>query len=486
MNCFPTKSISLLLALLLFRVFAVSAQTASMPTDYGAPKFTQAALQEDYALLRRALEEVHPALYRFTDSTAMTNLLDGIDKRISHEMTEREFWTLISPILGAVDCGHTRFYPSKNYRAHFRDHAKTFPFDVAIVADHLYIAKNLSADSTIAVGTEIVSINKLSVHKMLPQFLSRTWADGHNLTMRHRILEQVFHIWYNLILGDADAFTIQVIAPGMSKKRNLKVPAIDVIDRQNITLRRYPESTQQEALALKLLDGPSTVAALSVKTFETAALERMGIDFEHFLDSAFAVIRDRQVKKLVIDIRDNNGGDPALVRKLYAHIAMRPFPLLHHAAFKVDRPVTYLDAETLDFYKFEDDSLGRHLWIDAEHDWYGSYAPSRDHFDGAVYVLINGGSFSAAGFFGSLVHSAQRGTFIGVEAGGGSSCNDCHATIILPHTQIRAEIPRCTFSMIIPGLQDDGHRVMPDYLVTPTVADLIAGRDAALEFALGL
>jgi C-terminal processing protease CtpA/Prc len=52
----------------------------------------------------------------------------------------------------------------------------------------------------------------------------------------------------------------------------------------------------------------------------------------------------------------------------------------------------------------------------------GVHAPSENHFDGRLYVLIDGGSFSASADFSATVDVYKRATFIGEETGGAAAC----------------------------------------------------------------
>lgn len=456
-----------------------SAQNAE--DNYSGKKFTPHELKEDFHLLRKALEEAHPALYKFTSKKSMDSLFNAVERSLNKEMTEANFWTLLAPVFGKIQCGHTRIYPSDNYRNYFMTKTKLFPFDVRIIDNKLIVSQNLSNDSTIRIGTEIVSINKTPVSKILPEFLVRTWADGKSQTMHYIIVEQSFYIWYNLILGESEKFSIEAIHPKTHKKIAFTVSSITINERRT----RMKKNSNNQPLQYKVAGESSSVGILTIKTFEPERIQRSGVNYNSFIDSVFVDIKNKNIQKLIIDLRNNNGGGLLLMSYLYSHIAEREFNLMNFAEFKVNKPLDYFDKDTTGgFYKFITDDKGRFLWKDEENDWYGTYQPLKNNYKGTVYVLTDGGSFSSSGFFASYIQYYKRGKIIGEEAGGASICNDCHANLILPNTKIKTEIARCTFSMNLPGIKYDGHGVIPDFSVKSAIKDIIHDSDPVLKFAM--
>jgi len=448
------------------------------------PKFTVVQLKEDFSLLRTALEQAHPALYKFSSKSSMDSLFNAIDKSIDKEMTEAQFLTLISPVFGKIKCGHTRIYPSDNYRKYVMTSAKMFPFEIKIIDNKLYIVKNLSADSTVKLGTEIDSINKVPASKILPELLSRTWADGLNQTMKYKVFEQSFNIWYSIVYGECDNFSIVAVSPETHKTISFTVPAITMAERKKVSAIRTKKPIDRQPIQFKLIDDLAQTAVLTVKTFSPEIFKHNGTDYNKFIDSIFTIIKNKNIPKLIIDLRDNNGGDVVFMSNLFSYIADKEYNLLNYAQFKTNKPLDYLDKDTTDFYKFITDSKGNYFWKDTKDDWYETYQPNKNNFKGKVYILINGGSFSSSGFFCSLFQYYKRGKIIGEEAGGSSVCNDCHDNLVLPNTKINTEIARCTFSMNLPGIKYDGHGIIPDKLVKTTLNDIINDNDSVLKYAI--
>ena len=108
-------------------------------------------------------------------------------------------------------------------------------------------------------------------------------------------------------------------------------------------------------------------------------------------------------------------------------------------------------------------------------------------FKGKVYILINGGSFSATGECTSVIHFHKKALFVGEECGSGYYGNTSGfvPTLILPHTKIRVRIPLVRYTMAVSGyLSDRG--IIPDYPVIPTIKDILNGKDTELDAVIKL
>ena len=68
-----------------------------------------AQLQQDFDVLKRALEEAHGGLYRYTPGAELDKTFAASRARLNRPMTPREFGALISEALAAIRDGHTRF-----------------------------------------------------------------------------------------------------------------------------------------------------------------------------------------------------------------------------------------------------------------------------------------------------------------------------------------------------------------------------------------
>lgn len=104
------------------------------------------------------------------------------------------------------------------------------------------------------------------------------------------------------------------------------------------------------------------------------------------------------------------------------------------------------------------------------------------HFDGNIYVLQGGLSFSAATLFASNLKGQKNVTIVGEESGGGYYGNTAMflPTVILPNSKLRVILP--LYRLVIDSSrQKNGRGVLPDIMIEPNSAAIKAGKDLKIE-----
>jgi C-terminal processing protease CtpA/Prc len=107
----------------------------------------------------------------------------------------------------------------------------------------------------------------------------------------------------------------------------------------------------------------------------------------------------------------------------------------------------------------------------------------KNHFDGKVYVITGGNSFSATSLFAQVLKGQDNVLMVGEETGGGSYGNTSWyiPDVSLPITGIRFSLPR--FRQVInKNNPKTGQGVQPDVYVNYTPYALRQGIDVKVEF----
>ena len=112
---------------------------------------------------------------------------------------------------------------------------------------------------------------------------------------------------------------------------------------------------------------------------------------------------------------------------------------------------------------------------------------TNNHFDGKIYVLTNGPTFSASTLFCNAVKGQQNIILAGEETGGGWYGNSglLIPDITLPITKLRVRLP---FFKIVQfnHIQKNGRGVWPDLFIPPTVDGVRKGLDRKMEIVKAL
>jgi hypothetical protein len=83
------------------------------PAGAGGPAIPAKLLQEDFQVMRHALEEAHGGIYRYSSRADMDRTFDRAYQKIGHSMTDLEFWRLVAPVVAHIKCGHTYIWVPK-------------------------------------------------------------------------------------------------------------------------------------------------------------------------------------------------------------------------------------------------------------------------------------------------------------------------------------------------------------------------------------
>lgn len=486
----------LLLFLLLFIGLVVNGQKTSKVES--KKNFVPKELHEDFLIFRKALETTYPSLYRFTDSLNITRYLDGQLRLLDQRMTELEFYKVIALSCARANDEHLIPTPSKEYYQSLKNSNHYFPFSLKIIDRRLYVSKAFKTPNTISIGTEILSINGRSSEEILNILLPTIPSDGYIQTFNIRHLEDysmtqnenLFDLNYPIFIGRQDSLNIEFIHPSnRSEKKILTVFGLNYSEYKEF----YEERIEYKApLEFKYLK--NDIAYLRVSSFLKWHRNDFNQDFYSLYDSIFKELNQKGTKDLILDLRNNEGGD-GTGEKLLTHLVTKPYKHYEFIEEKftgypsvVDylengKDLFFIDSivyrTNLGMYRLKKEYYNyNHLLYEQK--------PNENNYRGRLYVLINGASGSMASVVSTFLKDNDRAVFIGEESGGTMEGNTslAYARLVLPNTKIRVEIPLTKTVHHVDFIK--GRGVFPDYYITPKIEDILNGIDAELNFTLNL
>jgi C-terminal processing protease CtpA/Prc len=319
-------------------------------------------------------------------------------------------------------------------------------------------------------------------------------ADGNNDAKRIAYLQvegtskyEAFDIYWPLFFpSTAPLVTLRVRELGASRARTIEVPLASYADR----LAAMAASEEADAAAdaplwkLRLLDDgvgyvrmPSWVLYNSKWNWQASLIE------------TFETLVKRGTTDLVIDLRDNEGGNDVgdvIVR----HLIAAPVPrqavtrLVRYRAVPDDL-VPYLDTWDPSFKNWGSAAIDStdgfyRLRRDSDDDLGAVIAPALPRYTGRLWVLVSATNSSATFEFAKTVRQNHLGTLVGQPTGGNQRGINGGAFFFLrlPQSGIELDLP-------VIGQFPDGDwpdaGLQPDIIVVPTVKDIANGRDPELE-----
>lgn len=420
-----------------------------------------AKLREDFALLRRTLEEEHPARYDYVDESTFARVGDEIAAAIDAPMTPLEFERLITPVVALVQCVHTRIDRSGAHERAARRHGTYLPVDPQVIDDRLwvrlcYVDETMPAErDTLAPGAEILAINGRGAAAMLEHLLARIPADGGIRTRRLAEVNDWFPFLYATHVESPERYTLRVRPRGSEEVREVSVPALSYAEWlvKSREAGRPLAPGLLPALETRILP-EEDLAILTLRTFGPPDLGACATAQQEF----FARVEADGIGNLIVDLRANGGGDPYLGSLLVSFLAEEPFAYLQCAEHEV--PFDLLGVARL----------------------LGKQKPDRHRFRGRAFVLIGGHNSSTAGHVLAWLKQQGRVVMIGETSGATWICNDNSRDLVLPNSGLRLRIARTTYRTAVTGMPA-GVGIAPHHEVLLTVEEMRAGRDPVLEFA---
>ncbi|MEZ4789969.1 MAG: S41 family peptidase [Flavobacteriales bacterium] len=375
------------------------------------PKWTVEQLHEDFDALVRALKDHHPALYRYCTPQALDRTVDSLRTSLDRPATEFELLGRITALYPLLGDGHTIFLPTEEWAG--TAPARYFPLPVVWSDTALYIGCGGARTDHPHCGARIQAINGVPASAIMGTLLTRQIRDGVHTSYANWILNRWFRSYYRFSFGEPERFHVLLDQNG----ERVQV-MLEALVAAELPIQPSPEP--ERALELSFPD--DSIALLRIGSFQRDRLKPREVD------AAFVTIREHGIRRLVLDLRGNQGGEPRNAKRLLAHLLNRRFNLV------VKGPSA------------------------------GITRPVRNPFSGSLCTLMDGGSFSATAMVLAQLEASALGPLIGEESGGNRTVISGSArTYHLPNTRIA-----CTISRKDWWLQEgeaDGRGVMPTYAI---------------------
>lgn len=458
---------------------------------------TKEDLIADYRLAMDILKKQHPNPYKFIDSTDFNRKVDSLLTMMNAQPDVLNC-SQYSPLYLIRDV-HTNLRFSEDNSRNIFGMIHFFPFPVIIEREKIFI--NIKG-AEIPFGSEVLSIDGMTVKDIIAALVASVYSDGHINTGTDRIASN-FQLLFSLLAPDRESFRITYTTPGSSAVKKVTIPFSSPTKAfHDSRLAILPMNQLQRAyLVYRNYFDDTKTGLLTINTFslsESAAYK----EFSEF----FKEVNQRGYEHVIIDIRSNGGGNPAISALLYSFLADAPFKNVYNYRTRtID--IAYPEYAIADYgRKLSDEDIRNHknfLYQRFDKDSSGIYIgnarlkegqlenfpPDKDAFKGKVYVLTGGGTVSAATYFASLVRKNKRGLVIGKETGSGEKATTAawFLKYMLPRTKSILTVPLSEL-YFFNASADDGRGLIPDREVPleKFVTYARAGQDPELMYALEL
>ncbi len=424
----------------------------------GQKKFSQQEVLEDLQFLRKSLEEAHYNLYAYITKKAFSKNFEKVKTSIDKDsLSILEVTSIFQSVISKANNGHTEIpFPGAAYIDYAYSGGTLFPLEIAFEGGKALVRKNWSGKDAIEFGAELISINNENLNDVLQKIYPLISAERQYF--KHAKLELFsFPRVYWQAFGKKETFEIEIKKHGKVEK--YKINAISGIEGYEMK-RNEVFSEKRE---LRILDQS---AYLNPGNFGGDEQK-----YRRFIDSSFAKIKGKNLPNLIIDLRNNLGGDDSFSDYLVSYIADQPFRWTSEFTLKTSAILKEHVKDNYDttnpFWKsvltHENGSIYPY-----EFDEYKPQ-PKNKRYSGEVYVLVNRQSHSQSAVTAAQIQDYEFATIVGEETGDFPSLYASQYSYNLPHTGIEVKIAKGYIVRVNGSKKAEG--VIPDIYIKDHLLD---------------
>lgn len=513
-----------------FKIVLFFATTLLLVNCSSADKFNQkmaqpipvAKLQKDIDYVQHKLDRYYPSIDLYIPKKLLDAKFDSLRNAVKQPMTSKEFYFAISPIIASVRQGHMTMsqVPYKLSKKEAKRIKKAGDGPLSQFAyewfdNKLYVIKNKSKNDKIKVGTEIVSINKITPQELHSKYRKTYTSDGFNTTFLPKIFSKRYITFMTNEIGINDSLTFvfkekdslfsQVISRKKPEQKNktkvadsVKVDAKPIVDKAKLKAEKrfkkiygYDKKEKEYTKEFKILPEDNSVAVLKIRNFSKG-------EYYEIYEDVFDSIKKAEIKTLIIDLRDNPGGRMAEIQNLYSYLTnekhqltkpstvtsrtslWRPgvvnkFPKYTYPLVAIGYPIymgiTYFKAKKVSDGVFTYKSKFK--------------KPNKNNFSGKTYVLINGMSFSASCVLSAALQQNPNVTFVGEETGGAlkGTVAGFMPVVKLPNSKLSLRLGLIDIQSVNQS-GPDGRGIFPNVEIKQTIQDKVEKKDPEMEWIM--
>ncbi len=526
----------LLLSVLLF-LLLISCKSVKKHNQHITKLHAVKDLHEDVDKLYGQLKRHHPKLYQYTSKEVLDFKFDSLKKSINTPIDSRTFYKKLAPVVAEVKQGHvavgsvSKWFTRKERKLLKKNKFEFYDLEVAYLDGKLWVKDYFGKDSTL-VGNEIVSINDESASKLVEIYKTRFASDGYNKTLHNRFVSKGFSVFFykdkgfqdslkitfkskdalfdrmfrRIPKGDKknkvkdstkgnDSTSIKEIKPVILTKEQKRVIKLAKRKRKKANRKYgYLGKKNKYTRNFNFIGKDTTVAYMKLRSFTNGP-------YKKFYTESFAKLDSAKTKFMILDLRDNGGGRIAEIDYLYSYLTNKDYQFITESEVKSRTPflksfmsnttphslkvmgsIFYPAVAVHNLLKIKKRN-GKLYYNFNKHT--KTKSPHPLSYQGKLYVLINGNSFSASSLISTHLKANKRAIFVGEETGGAynGTVAGIYKTYQLPTSKVKVRMG--LMQIEAPQKQlPDGFGIKPDVEVLPNLMDTKLDIDTELEWIL--
>lgn len=457
--------------LLLYIATGTSIAQQSTTATYSADQ-----VEADLTYMWHTMADVHPNPYHKVSRENMEAQFVKISANLTEPLNTNQIYLLLSPFISQLQDVHSSLELSIQL-----DTQSLIPFDLLFVGQKAYLKNGYSEEAAPLAGYELLAINGVDADEVFKRMFSLLC--GETISMKYRSLEtDMFKVYYYLLWPAESHFALRLRTPA-----GLEVQVkLAGISRESIKETRN-KTKKKLAPSQLAIDEKQKLAVMTLKSFSDKNLSA-------FYRDTFKQIKQAQIDSLLIDLRDNLGGDSELAEELLTYVAETPTPLITNMSIRASqaykKQMKKRIPEVFRWLPLQNlDPVGKKIW-QAQDGALIPYAdtkplsakPDKIRFTGKIALLVNGHTISIASLLSNWLKNNCAARVFGQETG--------YTAAGLFFEPLQFNLPNSGMQFTISSMaivdqsgkfRMGGSGVYPETIVIPIINEECQGHDSILE-----
>jgi len=445
-------------------------------------KFSPKELRSDVDFFKEAADKVHPGHLFRTNQNEVNHVYRLLINDLTDSLDIVSFFKKFNLLIQSYGDLHT--YAS--YKNQFSEIKYTLPFTTYSSNGKLWVLKSFTP--FLNPSDEIISINDRSIKSIIQEMMFYTVNPDKSIDPTNVFeIRHAFSVFYALYFNNANYTDLSIRRDGKLLRLNIK--QLEKGDEgfeqtsgfNNIVKQIYGDEKQE--VVWNKIDSLHTIY-LKLHSFDSFLKhnKQQRLLFKEFRKTGY--------NNLIIDVRDNPGGNYMIAGFWLEYLVNKKFNLVD-TAFLVRKEKIAINKKLVKYYTgyrfgFKKDKQ-RNLYYSKGNTF---HPKKRNEYKGNVYVLTNAQSMSTASIFAGFIKNTNRGILIGEETGN-NYCAFCAGGKLyfeLPNTHMRVQLPLNLLMLGTSKLNRETceHGVLPDIEILESLSDRINSIDVQLLHTIKL
>ena len=436
---------------------------ASQPAAPGVqtppvPALPAEAVRDDLRHLYETLAAGHYDLFVYRSRADYDAAFERALAAVQGPVPRPQAAALFQWFLAQGRVGHARTEaPLQEFVSHLGRGGTLLPIFIRVDRDRVLVTRTADLAGRVVPGAELLALDGRPASHWLERLGSLVSAERPYLV--HAQMEESFPALLWLELGERDGVDA-TFRGADGRPFEARIPAVTRTGLREIGLRHPTPRLATDFAAREVRLLPDGVAYLRPGPFMNIGAGRTGpepsyedSEYRTFLDGAFGTIVAARASDLVIDLRNNPGGDNSFSDAMVAWFADRPFRFASSFTLKASAPTKAWYLRRRAEGGPVDGMLARLMAAEAGQPDGARYPfeiplvePRQGvRFQGRVWVLVNRHSYSNAASVAALIQDYGFGVVLGEETADVPTSHASTVRFALPNSGYSVAYPKSYF-----------------------------------------